>query len=736
MDGIDVIIGLVVVYIAKFLPRRWHVEARICEGSPHYRHQIVSTAVPGKQSPICSFPSDFHQFGGTVRLNFASSLPPLNSRNMDPQPPFSSGQSLELAHRPNPDVSSQPSTPGTRPATPILQKHLLSLPAETLLQIISYLPYIDRFQLKISGSHQLVSVLRLAPKPSFREYIRGFEKSEEAKAKLSGIESWARRISHDDKMRALSLACSLGHDALIIKIVKEELLRYKRMKQVLHKILEHAVISCPPATVGLLLDLGAKNIDSPHRASDNYGCYQDDTNAIEFAGQRGDVQIIQLLLDAGVSVRFRPSIGPSAIDMAAQNGHLDAVKILIKSIQPIETRKISPALIKAAYNGHTVVAEYLMKCGVEVTPIVNSPTALHVAAKEGHLQCLRSMFDLGAKDSLVSFYDPKSQVSCSDWSTLQFAASNGHAEVVNYLLDKKCLASSEESTQALVPIATRSGSLEVVKLLLEGGFDLGGKFEGETALDFAVASNFLDIISLLLENGAGSQLSSAGQSKNTLLHKAATKGFSQAASLLLAYNPDLNVRDFDGNTPLHLAVLKDHHELAAVLLKAGANPEILNKARKTALNIAVCENFESSVSVLLLGEASTKLTALTKDSILHTALFFGRPAIVALLIAHGADIDAVDAFGRQPIIAASICGNVDCVKLLRDAGANMHAVSDAGKSALHFAVEMGNLEVAKVLVECGLGMDVVDKMEKRPLDYVPSGEFAELRKWLGEHAYH
>lgn len=72
----------------------------------------------------------------------------------------------------------------------------------------------------------------------------------------------------------------------------------------------------------------------------------------------------------------------------------------------------------------------------------------------------------------------------------------------------------------------------------------------------------------------------------TPLHIAASRGYTEIVSLLLAHGADPNLRDHMGNTPLHLAAAANKMSMVMLLLKAGADASCLNSEGNSSLKLA------------------------------------------------------------------------------------------------------------------------------------------------------
>lgn len=124
----------------------------------------------------------------------------------------------------------------------------------------------------------------------------------------------------------------------------------------------------------------------------------------------------------------------------------------------------------------------------------NGETAVSIAAFKGNLSYVKLLVDAGADVNLYG------------WSPLIYAAYNGHAQIVDYLLKRGAQidAITENGSSALF-FAARFGHIEVVELLLKNKADPTITNEnGDTALDWALKSENTDIADLLRAAGGRS----------------------------------------------------------------------------------------------------------------------------------------------------------------------------------------------------------------------------------------
>lgn len=158
------------------------------------------------------------------------------------------------------------------------------------------------------------------------------------------------------------------------------------------------------------------------------------------------------------------------------------------------------------------------------------------------------------------------------------------------------------NTTALQTAATQ-GHIEVVKFLLESGSGLAAiaRSNGKTALHTAARNGHLAVVKALLEKEPGLtvRMDKKGQ---TALHMAVKgQNLELVEELIKADLSSVNMVDSKGNTALHIAARKGRGQIVRRLLsEKGTDTTVVNRAGETAVDTA--EKMNQSNIVLILQE--------------------------------------------------------------------------------------------------------------------------------------
>ncbi len=154
--------------------------------------------------------------------------------------------------------------------------------------------------------------------------------------------------------------------------------------------------------------------------------------------------------------------GFTALHVAAANGHVDIISLLLKLGASISSKDFTKAtaLHHASMNGHSGAVELLLSAGVPVdAQEEKGATALHLAAARGHVAVAKLLIEKG-----------KANVDAKDWREtrpVHYAASHGHLEMFQLLKQSgSSLELRDRDSRALLHFVCHSGSADLLACVL------------------------------------------------------------------------------------------------------------------------------------------------------------------------------------------------------------------------------------------------------------------------------
>ncbi|CAB1329969.1 unnamed protein product [Coregonus sp. 'balchen'] len=410
-------------------------------------------------------------------------------------------------------------------------------------------------------------------------------------------------------------------------------------------------------------------------------------SAVHYAASHGNKQNLELLLEMSFNALgdIESSIPVSPLHLAADNGHWQALSVLTETAAYVDVQDASgrSVLYLASQRGYVRCVEVLLAQGASCLLNENSHmwTPLHVAAANGHTECLHMLVDSGEEADLTNITDTQGQ------TPLMLAVLGGHTDCavvgredcVTALLDHEASALCRDG-QGRTPLhyAASRRYTDILASLLRAAtrsdpLDSLLDHDEYTPSHWAAYQGHEGCLEVLLEHKTCS--SQEGNSFTPLhcaltpLHAAACAEDVAGLQLVLRHGAEINAVDHTGRSALMVAADNGQSGTVAILLhRAKADLTLLDDNGNTALHLA-CSKAHEMCALLILGEIhNATLVNATNAALqmpLHLAARNGLATVVQALLSRGATVLAVDEEGHTPALACAPNKDVaDCLALI------------------------------------------------------------------------
>jgi uncharacterized protein len=398
-----------------------------------------------------------------------------------------------------------------------------------------------------------------------------------------------------------------------------------------------------------LLKAGA-SVDATNR----YGA-----TALQTAARNGDASAATLLLNAGANPGTASPEGETALMAAARTGNVELIKALLAG-------------------GTTAAGQAANKADPDFKEGWKGQTALMWAAADGHADAVQALIAGGANvndfSALITVPEPAERrtngfvypkIPKGRMTALHFAARNGHMDAVQALMKGGADLNSTDAdgTNALV-LATLNGHPDIAVALLEAGADpkIADKY-GRTVLFEATDMNTLDA------NARPAPHVTGEKTYIDVIKLAIAKGADVNATLKgklpvwVAQGGEHNPMLRDGATVFLRAAMSADLPVMNILLAAGADPlKATDKDERPAKQL-IGGNFGNSTPLMAAAGVGWR------DQISRGRVPDAIEAI-KLLLAKGADINQANNGGETALTGAAMRGEPALVEFLLENGAN------------------------------------------------------------------
>lgn len=326
------------------------------------------------------------------------------------------------------------------------------------------------------------------------------------------------------------------------------------------------------------------------------------TADIYMAVQKGDEEIVELLLHGGVKINKAYTNGQNLLCFAVENCKKEMVEFLLNhgaDVQATDDSSRTPMDI-AIKRGEAAIVDLLLEHGSQVDLEASLKTAIAKNNKELALVLLTQELDPEfLKSPQVEYIIKKltKELVIDDGPSgfdldgaLKKAVLESNKKLLSQLFTKKVDLQYKNSRAMgnLLKLVVERENCDIVKLLLNHGVSVNVRSSdnNSSALHIAAKVNNVKILNLLIARGANiNQTDSRGRSA---LHYAVESSDVREAILETLVNSGLDIHsaDKDGKTALFQAAEKKNEKGVDFLLDLGASIDDEDKRGKCVLDIA------------------------------------------------------------------------------------------------------------------------------------------------------
>lgn len=218
---------------------------------------------------------------------------------------------------------------------------------------------------------------------------------------------------------------------------------------------------------------------------------------LHYSAKKGDVLRCWALVNrTQVPVNARTSNGTTALHLAALEGHVDVINVLVALGAELETRShggYTPLHCAAGGNHAEAIRELVrVRADVSVRESRSGASPLHWAARVGHVDAIDELIKQRAK---VDFHDKNQN------TPLMYAARHARSEAVELLLKNgaSLTATNVDGRSALFHAAEAGHTQTALKLVDEGSDVKQLQDYGLNAADLAESNGFSETATVLRE---------------------------------------------------------------------------------------------------------------------------------------------------------------------------------------------------------------------------------------------
>ncbi|KAJ5964565.1 uncharacterized protein N7479_004441 [Penicillium vulpinum] len=444
----------------------------------------------------------------------------------------------------------------------------------------------------------------------------------------------------------------------------------------------------------------------------------------------GDARKVEQLLANKCDTSIADQSGMTILHWAALRGHNKIIPLLLQNDTSLASRTDHHGRVAmhcAAENGHLEAVKLIGTTGLNISDSMGR-TALHWAAGNGHLDVVIFLLNKGANASALDSFGE---------TPLSKAASMGHESIVQQLLLPQTVkinkpdqngytalhraAESKNGNVALLFLKNKLVDLDAKTATGETFFDVLGQEIPEPEYGVLEALGFITA----KEVGPATKVTANDKARDAAVlhhrlnrrsavelllkrmnHKKKEDGFEKVLVSISKERIPAFLPTFDGQALEFLLWAVTHNMIEVVnrLIAQGIPVNRKERYPKPVLQHAAKNGFVDMVQLLLDrgAEVNASIATSSKETAFMLAAENGHLEVMRLLIDGGADIEAELAYENTPAFQrASEYGHANIVQFLLKQSAHRNIAIPTQKKlfSLRCAISSGHYDVVKLLLD-------------------------------------
>ena len=481
---------------------------------------------------------------------------------------------------------------------------------------------------------------------------------------------------------------------------------------------------------------------------------------LHVAAEQGQLSAVEVLIAKNQSlVNMQDTADLTPLAYAATHGHTDVIKCLIAHGANIYlTSERATPLYSGVLQGSLKVSIYLQ----DAVTSTQGYLPFHRAAQNGHLEAMKILQPderiCGMRGYMLAWHLALPCAVESGKPEILAFVMNMLAGRRDQEMEGQIRVWGRRVTPLLLAASYGHVSLVQLHLFQEHARLDDTDINGACALHYAARYGHANAVQLLLVRN-DQLVKIKTRTQVSALHEAAECGHCNVIELLLDHKAEIDAQDGSGATPLALAAKSGHVEALVLLISRGASLTVTDSSGRTPLHKAAAEGRKECVEVLLQNNADIEAKDLTQQTPLLCAADNGQLEVIKCLYNHNADIKQHSTYGnalilalkhhdeilryliehtnveltscsnrfsdRVPVLFDAVCLGISvegykAVSFLIKKGAALDAQLTNGRTALHYAVQncaygLYAHGVIRLLVRAGASMLCADNAGITPL---------------------